>query len=115
MRGDVRFAVEAHCDNRVVLADVVVADYNELNVIRRHAGCSQRHVFGDSIILAIAAVRCECFKGRAPAVNDAPLHEVAGRNNRQIDRTIDHADTGTTAARAALINNGKQPLRRQRT
>jgi hypothetical protein len=31
----------------VILADVDVADDNELNVLRRDAGCSERHIFGE--------------------------------------------------------------------
>jgi len=65
------------------------------------------HVFGDGVILAIAAVGCESFEWRAPAVDDAPLHEVARRDNCQVDRTIDHANSRATAVRAALIDNGK--------
>lgn len=40
-------AVDPHRHNRVILADVDVADDNELNVLRRDAGCSERHIFGE--------------------------------------------------------------------
>src|SRR5262249_6214816 len=114
-RADAAGAVGPHRHNRMILPDVGVADDNELDVLRSDAGCLQRHVFGDRVILAIAAMGCECFERGAPAVGDAPLLEVAGRHDRQVDRTIDHANTGTTAARAAFIDNGKETLCYQRT
>ena len=99
----------------MILADVDVADDNELNVLRRDAGCSERHIFGDGVILAVAAAGCESFERRAPAVDDAPLYEVARWDNRQVDRAINHANASAAAARAALIDNGKETLCRQRT
>jgi hypothetical protein len=66
----------------VVLLVLDVADDNEPDVFRRDARVTQRYIFGDGVILAIAALRPECFERRAPAVSNAPLRKVAGRDNR---------------------------------
>jgi hypothetical protein len=55
----------------MILAGLSVADDDELNVFRCDAGCLERHVFGNCVILAIAAAGRECFERRAPTVDDA--------------------------------------------
>src|SRR5262249_44518310 len=99
----------------MILVGVSVADDDELNVFQRDAGCLQRHVFGNCVILAIAAAGSECFERRAPTVDDTPLYEIARRDYRQVDCTIDHANARATAARAALIDDGKKNLCSRRT
>ena len=99
----------------MVLTGSFVADDDELDIFRRHTRLCERHVLGDGVILAVAAAGRERFERRDPAVIDTPLHKVTRRYNRQIDFTIDHANACTAAARAALIDNGKETLCRQRT
>src|SRR5215471_5331845 len=48
-------------------------------------------------------------------VDDTPLYEIARRDYRQVDCTIDHANARATAARAALIDDGKKNLCSRRT
>ena len=70
----------------------------------------QRDVFGDGVILAVAAAGGEGLERRAPAVGHAPLRHVAHRLDRQIDGAVDDADAGEAGQRAALRNDGKKSL-----
>ena len=76
---------------------------------------AQRHVFGDRIILAVATAGGEGYQRRAPAVDHAPLGEIAHRLDREIDGAVDDAGAGAAVVRAAFIDHRQQFKRCGRT
>ena len=91
-----------------------VAQDDEPQLAVGHAGFAQRHVFGYRIVFAIAAPAFEDSERRAPAVGNAPLGEIAGRQDGEIDRAVDHAEAGAPLARASVRDDGEEFLRRLR-
>lgn len=98
-------AVESDGDHRMGFPGCIVAHDHEPDVLLRHAGGAERDVFGDGIVFAIAALRCERLERRAPAVGDAPLGKVGGRHNRQVYFAIDHANAGPAISLAVFIDD----------
>ena len=70
-------AAIADRQHRMVLLDRTVADQQQPQVGGRHARRAQDHVFGDRIVLAVAAARCQRRQRRGPEVGDAVLRIVA--------------------------------------
>jgi hypothetical protein len=95
----------------MVLSGGRIANDDELHVSFGHVGGSQRDIFGNGVILAIAAARGECFERRAPVFGDAPLRHIAGRNDRQVYGAIDDANAGAAILRATLVDDGKETPR----
>ena len=67
------FLVETRGNDGVIFAAGKIADDNEPHVVFGETCFAQCHVFGDGVILAIAAAAGERRQRRAPAVGHAPL------------------------------------------
>src|SRR5580693_1356722 len=98
----------------MVLAKTKVAHDNEAQIILADSGLAERHIFGDGVVLTIAAAASQRFERSAPAIDDTPLRQIGHRLDGEVDRAIDGADASTPFTSLALGNNGQKFLRRCR-
>ena len=106
--------VEADGDHRMDAAAPDIAHDHQSQVVGDGAGFTQRDVFGDGVILAIARSRREGGKWRRPDVVDAMLHRVRHEFDAQIDRPIDLADPRAALTLVALLNDSQKCARGSR-
>jgi hypothetical protein len=88
---------------------------NKFHVLFGDAGLHKRDVFGDSVILAIAATRQKRLERRTPVVGHPPLGEITDWPYRQIDSPVDHTNAGAAIAGTTFIYDRKKTLRCRRT
>ena len=81
-------AVEACRQHRVVEAYRLIANQQQPQLVLRVASFAQRDILGDRVVLTISLCTPEGGERCAPAVNLAPLGEVADIADRHVDAAI---------------------------
>src|SRR5215831_6328523 len=75
---------------------------SDLYVILGETRRQQRGVFDDRIILAVAATGSNSLEWSTPMVENAPSCVVTCRPNREINRSVDQANSGAAAFACTL-------------
>jgi hypothetical protein len=75
---------------------------HDLYVILGETRRQQRGVFDDRIILAVAATGSKSLEWSTPMVGNAPSCVVTCRPNREINRSVDQANSGAAAFACTL-------------
>jgi hypothetical protein len=107
--------VEPGSNDSVILICCEISLDNKFHILFGDARLRKCDIFGDSVILAIAATRRKRLERRTPAVGHPPLCEIADSPYRHIDSAIDRTDAGAAIAGATFLNDRKKTFRCWRT
>src|SRR6476620_2780929 len=97
----------------MVLAMDGVAHDHDPQIVGRDAGQLQGYEFRDGVVFAIPGAAGEGGERRTPYVDCAVLGQIAHRADREVDRTIDLAETGASLADPRIVDQS-QELKRSR-
>ena len=92
----------------MVLAYRSVADQQQAQVLCGDAGFAKQHIFGDRVILAIAAAAGQSLERRRPEVGNAMLREIAGVDDRRIHHAVDGVEFLASRPFLSLVYHGEK-------